>query len=188
MSCTDSGSDCSCADRSLVAGEASSSCNMACRAEPVCTRSKACWKPRKLAALCTPLCCKAASKCARSKGNKPLPATTPSMTALTSVPLARAISPKSHSCASCAKVCTNCSSDALSQRPSPKGMRSWVVSARAVELNTRVRSGDTRPSAACLAVSSNSEDSKASSAPGTGLRLNTGGADKADKGVGNTSM
>ena len=69
------------------------------------------------------------------------------------------------------------------------GIRSKVVRARADELNTCVRSGDTKPSVICLAVSNNSEDTKASKAPGTGFKLNTGVLPcNCDVGVGRTSM
>ena len=67
-------------------------------------------------------------------------------------------------------------------------MRSCVVRLRPEELNTRVRSGETSPKDTCRAVSSNSEDNKASKAPGTGFRLNTGRCPcNAFKGVGHTS-
>ena len=162
---------------------------MACSACVFCTRAKPAAKPFKLAALCAPLSCSVASKCLRSKGHKPLPAMTPSMTALTMVPLACAMAPKSHTCASLENCCTNAVKLSLSKRPSPMGIRSKVVSARADELNTRVRSGDTKPSVICRAVSSNSEEIMASKAPGTGFKLNTGVLPcNSVSGVGKTSM
>jgi hypothetical protein len=61
-----------------------------------------------------------------------------------------------------------------SARPSPSCIRSWVVKVRVEEVMTSVRSGELMPLPIWRAVSSNSDETMASSAPGTGLRLNTG--------------
>ena len=68
------------------------------------------------------------------------------MTALTMVAFVCAMTPKSQIWASLENCCTNAVKSALPKRPSPMGMRSKVVRALADELNTRVRSGDTKPS------------------------------------------
>ena len=122
-------------------------------------------------------------------GNKPLAEIAPNITALTMVPCCLAMAEKSQTCDSREQVFTRSSKGCASNRPSPMGMRSSVVKLRDEELKTRVRSADTRPSEICRAVSSNSVDTNASSAPGTGLRLNTGCLPfNSLIGVGNTSM
>ena len=122
-------------------------------------------------------------------GKIPLAAITPSMTALTMVPCSLAMAEKSQTCDSCENCFTRSSKGCTSNRPSPMGMRSSVVKLRDEELNTRVRSADTMPSEICRAVSSNSVDTKASKAPGTGFKLNTGCLPfNSVKGVGSTSM
>ncbi|MCY1515539.1 hypothetical protein D9M68_501270 [compost metagenome] len=68
-------------------------------------------------------------------------------------------------------------------------MRSAVVSTRADELMTSVRSGALMPLPIWRVVSSSSDETIASSAPGTGLRLNTGRRPPSCAiGTGNTSM
>ena len=68
-------------------------------------------------------------------------------------------------------------------------MRSAVVKMRADELMTSVRSGALMPLPIWRAVSSSSDDTMASSVPGTGLRLNTGRLPPScASGTGNTSM
>ena len=62
----------------------------------------------------------------------------------------------------------------LSARPSAIWVRSSVVNVREDEVMTQVRSGVAMPLPICRVVSSSSDDTMASSAPGTGLRLNTG--------------
>ena len=67
-------------------------------------------------------------------------------------------------------------------------MRSAVVSVRLVELMTSVRSGALMPLPIWRTVSSSSDETIASSAPGTGLRLNTGlRPPSSASGTGNTS-
>ena len=122
-------------------------------------------------------------------GNIPLAAIKPSKTALTMVPCCLAMAEKSQTCDSCENCFTRSNKGCTSKRPSPMGMRSSVVKLREEELKTRVRSADTRPSEICRAVSSNSVDTKASRAPGTGFKLNTGcWPFNSAKGTGNISM
>jgi len=66
------------------------------------------------------------------------------------------------------------SSASASVRPSPICMRSAVVRVRADELMTQVRSALAMPLPIWRVVSSSSDDTSASSVPGTGFRLNTG--------------
>ncbi len=68
-------------------------------------------------------------------------------------------------------MANSCSSLA---RPSPICIFSATVSARLLELMTMVRSGETMPAPIWRTVSSSSEDTIRSSAPGTGKRLKTG--------------
>ena len=64
-----------------------------------------------------------------------------------------------------------------------------VVRARAEEEMTSVRSGEARPLPTWRAVSSSSEETSASSAPGTGFKLNTGRLPPSSAmGTGKTSM
>ena len=90
----------------------------------------------------------------------------------------------------CSRLCSRSSASnvAASTRPSPSCMRSAVVSVRADEVITIVRSGVAQAQRTWRAVSSSSEETRASSAPGTGFRLNTGRRPpSAACGCGNTS-
>ena len=143
------------------------------------TSSQAAAKPRRLAWVAAeppPPAFTASSNCRRSKGSRPLPAIAPSITALTTVPCWRARPAMSSTWCSRLKAATSFIRAWSSRRPSPGAMRSRVVRVRAEELSTSVRSALSMPLPAWRAVSSNSDDTSASSAPGTGLRLNTRGA------------
>ena len=129
-----------------------------------------------------------ASYAARGKGNKPQPAIAPSITALTMVPLLRAISPMSNTWCSRLWARTISSSVALSVRPSLICMRSCVVKLRLLALMTRVRAAALMLLPIWRVVSSNSDDTSASRLPGTGYRLSTGRLPPSSlSGTGNTS-
>ena len=102
------------------------------------------------------------------KGNRPLPAIAPSITALTMVPLLRASSPMSNTW--CSRLCvrTSSSSGAVSVRPSPSCMRSCVVRVRLLEVMTSVRSAALMLLPIWRAVSSSSDETMASRLPGAG--------------------
>ena len=107
-------------------------------------------------------------------GNTPLAAIAPNSTALMTVPVSRAICAMSNTCASRLYSRTTASRSALALRPSPSGIFSAVVRLRLVELRRCVRSRVAMPAPIWRTVSSSSEEASRSSAPGTGLRLNTG--------------
>ena len=128
------------------------------------------------------------SKASRGKGSTPLPAIAPNSTALNTVPVspATAVMSKMRARRLFASTVRNRSADGA--RPSDICIFSAVVSVRELEVTTSVRSAEAMPLPMWRTVSSSSEETSTSSAPGTGYRLNTGlRPARSASGTGNTS-
>ena len=98
----------------------------------------------------------------------------PNSTALIAVPACCASCARSSSSAALTWRCSVWISLAASARPSVGCIFSATVNMRVVELMTSVRSGLTMPLPTWRTVSSSSDETSRSIAPGAGFRLNTG--------------